>query len=111
MFYVAENVNGDICACDVNARAVVVVNKKGKLRYTCKGMQTMEGKFILCTIITDAMDHILVGNNGNKCIIINQHGQFLRSLDNYDRLSIDDLGRLWVGESGGNEVKVFKYTE
>ncbi|XP_061175574.1 uncharacterized protein LOC133184500 [Saccostrea echinata] len=112
MFYVAENVNGDICACDVNARAVVVVNKAGKLRYRYKGMQTMEGKFIPCTIITDAMGRILVGDNGNKCIhIIDQDGQFLRSLDDYDRLSIDDLGRLWLGESGGNEVKVFKYTE
>ncbi|XP_062598905.1 uncharacterized protein LOC134260351 [Saccostrea cucullata] len=112
MFYVAENINGDICACDVNARAIVVICKTGKLRFRYKGMQTMEGNFIPCTIITDAVGNILVGDNGNKCIhIIDKDGQFLRSLKDYDRLSVDDLGRLWVGESGGNEVKVFKYIE
>jgi hypothetical protein len=31
--YVVENNNGDVCASDANARAVVVVNKSGRVRF------------------------------------------------------------------------------
>ncbi|XP_062614369.1 uncharacterized protein LOC134276109 [Saccostrea cucullata] len=114
MFYVTENVNGDICVSDVNARAVVVINQSGKLRYRYKGIHATEKSFIPSNIATDCNGRILVGGQGNKCIhVIDQDGQFLRSISSYDSctLSIDDLGRLWVGKFGGSEVKVIRYTE
>ncbi|XP_062616998.1 uncharacterized protein LOC134278722 [Saccostrea cucullata] len=111
MLFVTENNNGDICASDCNAKDVVVVNKAGKLRFRYKGQQTMKNQFIPSTIVTDSACRIIVRDYENSCThIIDQDGQFLRSLDFCGVLSLDTLGRLWVGEYQSGNVKVIKYT-
>ncbi|XP_061196966.1 uncharacterized protein LOC133205219 [Saccostrea echinata] len=112
MLFVAENNNGDICASDCNGKDVVVVNKVGKLRFRYKGQQSMKKQFNPTSIVTDSAGRIIVKDIGNSCThIIDQDGQFLRSLDFCGALSVDSLGRLWVGEYKSGNVTVIKYTE
>ncbi|XP_062574236.1 tripartite motif-containing protein 2-like isoform X2 [Saccostrea cucullata] len=112
MLYVTKNNNGDICASDCNAGDVVVVDKAGKLRFRYKGQQTMKKQFEPSSIVTDSAGRIIIQDHGNSCThIIDQDGQFLRSLDFCGPLSVDTLGRLWVGEYKSGIVKVIKYTK
>ncbi|XP_062604623.1 uncharacterized protein LOC134266391 [Saccostrea cucullata] len=110
LLFVTENNNGDICASDCNAQDVVVVNKAGKLRFRYKGQLTMKNQLKPTSIVTDSVCRIIVKDNGNSCThIIDQDGHFLRSLDFCGALSLDTLGRLWVGEFESGNVKVIKY--
>ncbi|XP_062598908.1 uncharacterized protein LOC134260353 [Saccostrea cucullata] len=112
MLYVTENVNGDVVASDCNAKRVVVVNSAGTLRYHFKGHKSIKGKFTPGSIVTDSKGRILVEDDGNNCIqIIDQDGQYLRHLNYCGILSLDTLGRLWVGKFIGNKVNVIKYTK
>ncbi|XP_062591525.1 uncharacterized protein LOC134277039 [Saccostrea cucullata] len=112
MLFVTENNNGDICASDVNGKIVVVVNKAGKLRYRYKGQQTMRVQFEPSTIVTDSAGCIIIEDVGNFCThIIDQDGQFLRSLDFCGLMSVDTLGRLWMGEYENGIVKIIKYSK
>ncbi|XP_061196333.1 E3 ubiquitin-protein ligase TRIM71-like [Saccostrea echinata] len=112
MLFVTENNNGDICTSDCNARDVVVMNKVGRLRFRYKGQQTMEEQFDPTSIVTDSAGCIIIKDNGNSCThIIDQDGQFLHSLDFCGALSVDSLGRLWVGEYESGNVKIVKYTK
>ncbi|XP_062591521.1 uncharacterized protein LOC134253010 [Saccostrea cucullata] len=112
MLFVTENNSGDICASDVNGKIVVVVNKAGKLQFRYKGQQTMKKQFDPTTIVTDSSGRIIVKDVGNSCThIIDQDGQFLRRLDFCGIMSVDTMGRLWVGEYKSGIVKVIKYTK
>ncbi|XP_062582460.1 uncharacterized protein LOC134244214 [Saccostrea cucullata] len=112
MLFVAENINEDVCASNCNDDSVTVVNKKGRFRYRYKGQHTMKKQFKPSTIVTDSVGSILMEDFGNECIhIIDQDGRFLCRLGFCGRLSIDKVGRLWVGEYGSGEVKVIKYIE
>ncbi|XP_062616997.1 E3 ubiquitin-protein ligase TRIM71-like [Saccostrea cucullata] len=112
MLFVTENNNGDICASDCNAGVVAVVNKAGKIRFFYNGQQTMKNQFKPTSIVTDFASRIIVKDNGNSCThIIDQDGQFLLSLAFCGALSLDTVGRLWVGEFESGIVNVMKYTE
>ncbi|XP_062591524.1 uncharacterized protein LOC134253016 [Saccostrea cucullata] len=112
MLFVSQNNNGDICASDCNAKVVVVVNNAERLRFRYKGQQTMKKQFAPTTIVTDSAGRIIIKDKGNFCIhIIDQDGQFLRSLDFCGALCLDTLGRLWVGDNESGIVKVIKYTK
>ncbi|XP_062598887.1 uncharacterized protein LOC134260340 [Saccostrea cucullata] len=112
MLYVTENINGDVVASDCNAKFVVVVNCSGALRYHSKGDKSIKGKFTPGSIVTDSKGRTLVEDDGNSCIqIIDQDGQYLKHLNYCGILSLDTLGRLWVGKVNGNKVNVIKYTE
>jgi sugar lactone lactonase YvrE len=113
--FVTENNNGDIVASDTNARAVVVVDRAGKVqfRYNYKppGGQKL---FNPTQIVTDSMGHIIVGDYFNDCLyILDQNGRFLRCVDSEFNtpygLSLDSKGRLWVGLYESGEVKVIQY--
>ncbi|XP_062585406.1 uncharacterized protein LOC134247084 [Saccostrea cucullata] len=111
MLFVTENNNGDICASDCNGKKVVVVNKAGKLRFQYKGQKKMKKQFDPASIVTDFEARIIEKVYGNSCThIIDQDGQFLRILAFCGALSLDTLGRLWVGDNDGGSVKVIKYT-
>ncbi|XP_062598906.1 uncharacterized protein LOC134260352 [Saccostrea cucullata] len=112
MLYVTENINSDVVASDCNAQIVVVVNSAGTLRYYYKGHKSIKGKFTPGSIVTDSGGRILVEDDGSNCIqITDQDGQYLRHLNYCGILSLDTLGRLWVGKFIGNKVNVIKYTK
>ncbi|XP_078311082.1 uncharacterized protein LOC111102691 [Crassostrea virginica] len=112
----AENNNGDVCVSDRNAGAVVVIDRKGRVRFRYDGTSVgRKGLLNLQCIVTDAWGHIIVADVNNACLhILDQNGNFLRYVDNRKLikpvgLSIDTKGRLWVALSGTGEIKVIEY--
>jgi hypothetical protein len=114
--YVVENNNGDICASDNNAKAMVVVSKSGKVRFRYTGTPAKKKmSFYPVHIVTDSMSQIIVADFCNACLhILDQNGQFLKCVDTCRLedplgLSMDSKGRLWVGLCRSGEVKVIQY--
>ncbi|XP_065938114.1 uncharacterized protein [Magallana gigas] len=115
--YTTENRNHDICLADWGARAVVVVNHDGKLRwrYTGQPSVTKNKQFEPCGITTDSQCHILTVDGDNQFIhILDQNGQFLRYIDNCDLeepigICVDNNENLFVCEFYNGNVKKIKY--
>ncbi|XP_062586550.1 uncharacterized protein LOC134248155 isoform X1 [Saccostrea cucullata] len=71
ILYIAENRNGDICASDGNAKKVVVVNEKGKLKFRYNGSLANRNKeFCPEQITTDSKSQIIVTDQNNDCLHI-----------------------------------------
>ncbi|XP_055999941.1 uncharacterized protein LOC125656567 [Ostrea edulis] len=115
--FVTENNNGDIVASDLNAKAVVVVDRTGKVRFRYNDKPpTGQEPFSPRQIATDSMGHIIVADPDNACLhILDQNGQFIKCVDDCGLnewptgLSVDSEGRLWVGSYNSGELKVIQY--
>jgi hypothetical protein len=113
---ISENRNLDICVADSGAKAVVVVNQAGELRFRYTGhTPPLKNKpFIPRGIITDSQSHIITSDIDNSCVhIIDQDGQFLRyihcGLSEPWGLCIDTNDNLFVAQFINKQVKKIKY--
>lgn len=120
--YITVNRNQDICVTDHRGRAIVVVNKAGKLRFRYKGESHIgrNEQFYPQGITTDSQSHILIADNGyggrtNYIHIIDQVGQFISyidcGLDSPWGICTDTDDNLFVAEYLGKKVKKVKYQQ
>ncbi|XP_062614543.1 tripartite motif-containing protein 55-like [Saccostrea cucullata] len=115
---ITENKNLDICVTDEGAKAVVVVNQAGKLRFRYTGHTPAPKNqwFDPVGITTDSQCHILTADMYNDCVhIIDQDGQFLRyiqcGVSQPKALCTDTKDNLFVVQYSTTQVKKIKYLQ
>lgn len=112
--YLAENINGDLCIADLNAKAVVIFTQDGRLRSRYGGAENFCHKFDPQYVATDINGNILVSDKGNNCVhVLNMDGELLSVLQHPELedprgISIDNENKLWLVSKSGR-VKVIKY--
>ncbi|XP_061195449.1 uncharacterized protein LOC133203694 [Saccostrea echinata] len=115
-FFLAENTNGDICYSDVNAPPVVVMDKRGRVRFPDDGKNDqIANSFCPLQIVTDPSGRIIVTDVDDACLhIFVMDGQFLLllvncGLDKPRGLSVNSEERLWVGFLS-SDLRMIQYT-
>ncbi|XP_062620699.1 uncharacterized protein LOC134282312 [Saccostrea cucullata] len=114
--FITEKKNLDICVSDSWAKAVVVVNKGGKLRFRYTGYTPAPKNKTFCPrgITTDSQSHILTADIENHCVhIIDRDRHFLRFIDcglcEPIGLCTDINDNLFVAQYRNCKVKKIKY--
>lgn len=115
-YYLTENNNGDIVVSNW-PNAVVVVNRRGKHRFSYTGH--LSGSQLRPRgVCTDAMSHILVCDERTNTVqIVSINGQFLSKIlirppGIFTPFSLKydiNTQRLWVGSKHNNNVFVYRY--
>ncbi|XP_078329499.1 uncharacterized protein LOC111112205 [Crassostrea virginica] len=112
-----ENGNGDICMADHAAKAVVVVNTSGELRFKYQGNRSPKPKyksFQPYQIATDVNQQILINDDSNDIVhIIDKDGKFLRYIEYpcNGGLSIDSDHNLIAGNLKYGEIRIIRYLQ
>ncbi|XP_061168869.1 uncharacterized protein LOC133178129 [Saccostrea echinata] len=116
--YITENRNLDICVSDNGAKAVVVVNQAGKLKFGYTGhIPTPKNKpFSPKGITTDSQYNILIADIKNSCVhIIDLNGQFLCFIDcglmKPYGLCVDSNDNMFVAQCLNGQVMKIKYLQ
>lgn len=117
--YICENTNLDICVSDSRARAIVVVNGAGKLRFKYAGHHSAKKKkkFSPVGIATDSQSRILTTDvNDNRIHVLDRDGQFLLYIKDVDLvcpwgLCVDSKDNLFVVECQRSQVRMIKYLD
>ena len=117
VWYIAENVNGDIVVTDFNykKKQVIAVNRLGIYRYT---YSEKESAFYPMGVVTNSFGHVIVTNfSGHKIHMLDRDGQFLRYIIpeggiKYPRAVCRmENGEIIVGESVSCIAKGIKFFE
>ncbi|XP_061177620.1 uncharacterized protein LOC133186381 [Saccostrea echinata] len=116
--YMTENKNLDICVSDDGAKALVVVNEAGELRFKYTGhLSSTKESFHPSGITTDSQSQILISDATYQCIhILDYDGHFFRYIDNCDLnvpncLCVDTRDNLFVVDWGSGNLKKIKYMQ
>ena len=112
-----ENGNGDICVADYAAKAVVVVNATGELRFKYQGNTSPKPNyksFQPYQIATDVNQQILINDASNDIVqVIDKDGKFLRYIEYpcNGGLSIDPEHNLIAGNRKSGEIRIIRYLQ
>ncbi|XP_061171104.1 uncharacterized protein LOC133180649 [Saccostrea echinata] len=125
IYYISENINGDICVSDLTANKVVVVTRLRQFRFTYSGHHSQPG-FSPHGICTDDLGHILVCNSFTdrnygitfffSVHLLDQDGHFLTSLRTPNQIPsdhyvvcVDDQQNILIGSRGSSTLTLYKY--
>lgn len=117
--HICENRNRDICVSDFSESKIVVVNQAGNFVVEYTGQpSTPTGAFKPYGITTDSECRILIADWGENAVhVLDQHGQFLRYINNRFcdliipcGLCFETSGKLFVAESNTDIVKKIQYS-
>ena len=117
VLHLTENGNGDICVADNAAKAVVVVNASGELRFKYPGNISPKPNyksFEPFKIATDVNQQILINDASNDIVhVIDKDGNFLRYIEYpcTGGLSIDPDHNLIAGNRKSGEIRIIRYLQ
>lgn len=115
-YYLTENNNGDIVVSNW-PNAVVVVNRRGKHRFSYTG-HLPESQIRPRGVCTDALSHILVCDERTNTVhMVSKDGQFLSKIlirppGIFTPFSLKydiNTQHLWVGSKHNNNIFVYRY--
>nr|XP_022326512.1 uncharacterized protein LOC111126286 [Crassostrea virginica] len=112
VWYIAENVNGDIIVTDSKVKKAIAVDRFGIVRYS------YSGKGSVSSVATDSVGHVIITDfKGDKIHMLDKDGRFLRNIIIEDGIKrpravcmIGD-GEMIVGECNTGLAKRIKFLE
>lgn len=115
--YICENRNEDVCTSDHRKKAVVVVSKSGKHKFSYQA--SSQKIFSPTGICTDDLGHLLICDGASNTVhIVDENGSFIAllisqefGLKNPCGLCVDEENNLLVGEWDKKTISVFQYLD
>ncbi|KAJ8316048.1 hypothetical protein KUTeg_006062 [Tegillarca granosa] len=117
--FICTNINGDIIVSD-NKDKVVAVNKSGTKRFIYDGKERkLQESFDPWYVVTDKYGNIMIADYNNSVVhVLNQDGKFMKYLITHEHgcnkpvgMAIDTSDRLWLCNTGNEEVVIVKYLQ